>query len=147
MKNTIVLVADAAYARVFQSDAHFESLSLVESLEHPASRLLDSELTTDRPGRSHKGISGGHQVTYDAPSSHHELEEERFAVVLLEKLSQQVTAHPSTRVVLVAAPHFLGLLRKHMPDQVGARVVASLDKDLTHTPDHELGPALQAAIR
>ncbi len=44
----------------------------------------------------------------------------------------------------MAAPQTPGDLRNVLPDTVRKKVVAEIDKDLTHVPSHELGERLEA---
>ena len=53
-----------------------------------------------------------------------------FARELAARLRQARVANTFERLVLVAPPKFLGLLRAQLDDPTSARVVGSLDKDL-----------------
>ena len=50
------------------------------------------------------------------------------------------------RFILVAPPPALGSLRKSMPKRVAKKLHGELAKDLTHTPNNELGSHLKNLI-
>ncbi len=104
-------------------------LQELESLVHPQSRLKESELVSDHAGKlSDKGQPG----THAAPSatSAKEKEAELFARQLCQRLEQGRAQQQLERLVVIAAPDFLGLLRQQMGAALRALVVAELDKNL-----------------
>lgn len=132
-KQLYVLVADNAQATVFHATTPVKKLDEIMSREHPAGRLKDSELYSDRPGSDHGGV-GGHQ-SYDREKSE-DPEEERFARDLSEQLEKARHEGRFDNLVLIAPPNFLGALRHHLSKDCLAAVVKSIDKDLVRQ-DHK----------
>lgn len=143
--DTWILVADASRARLFASEGHGKPWHLLEDLVHPGSRLKGEEIMADRPGRVALGASGARSAM-EPHTNPRELEEEHFAHELGHKLRDGHGHNAYQELVLVAPPHFLGLLRKAIGDQVSKHVKASLDKDLCQVPDHEIQARVEAHL-
>jgi protein required for attachment to host cells len=79
----------------------------------------------------------------DARTDPTEVETEHFARMLCGRLADGVDHGEHGRVVLVAPPHFLGVVRHLLPPSVNKRVVASIDRDLTRVSVNDL-PTLVA---
>jgi len=134
---TLVLIGDAAGARLFA--AHRAApWQLLSSFDHPRGAAHARDILTDRPGRVHQSVGDGRRSGADPKTSAHEVEGQVFARELAAALDEAVTARRPHRVVLVAAPRFLGLLREALSKPVSALVGASLDHDLTAVPEQEL---------
>lgn len=125
-----VVVADASRARLFRAVTPRGPLVELEDATHPASRLQDHELLSDRAGRA-VDIQGHHRHGMEATTDPHEQEAQRFAHELAERLHVHHNAHDFEGLVLVAPPRFLGLLRGALDEQVAQQVRASIDLDLT----------------
>jgi protein required for attachment to host cells len=74
---------------------------------------------------------GQHEVVQADP---HARAEAAFSTVVADVLTRKTRASAFDRLVVVAAPHMLGSLRKDLGDEVGARVMAEVPKDLTQVP-------------
>jgi protein required for attachment to host cells len=138
MEITWILVCDASRARLFQRLSALADWKLIEELEHPQSRAKNHDLVTDRGGRH----QNNHGVTYSTAMEAHTqpkaAEAEHFARELAGRLERGLKEGFYSRLVLVAPPHFLGLLREALPHRVAGHVELSLAKDLTHIAPREL---------
>lgn len=139
-----VLVADSAVGRIFRAPTSSGNLEEFESLTHSASRLHGRELGSDRPGRTYDRVGGGRHAT-EPRTDPTEVESARFAEQLASRLNAARAGGEFQRLMLVAAPHFLGMLRKNLDPATRASVTLELDQDLTrfspdeirkHLPDH-----------
>jgi protein required for attachment to host cells len=135
--NQWIVVADASRARVF-SIGENEAWVLERELEHPKSRAKASDLTTDAPGRVQQSFSGGHRPAMSDRTDPKEVEAEVFARELADFLEQGCNHNRFDRLVIVAPPHFLGVLRKTINGQVEKRVHLSIDKDYTQLSARDL---------
>jgi len=126
---TWVVVADAARARVFNVEG--KAIAEIMDLSHPASLQHASEMASDAPGMtSVKGMPS--KFGMEEIVSPKEEEAIRFAKQVAEALRAGLADYE--RLYLIAAPHFLGLLRKDLDKAVQAKIVKEIDKDLTkHT--------------
>ena len=120
---TWILVANRAGARIF--DRKGRSLHLIREIDHPAGRKADQDIEAG-PQRTFDSHAQGH----DPRSSPHEHAAESFAKDLAAELLLGRTKHGVERIVLVAEPHFLGLVRGKLDDTTLALVAATLPKDL-----------------
>lgn len=147
MATTWILVAHDAGARIFENHGPGKGISLVEQVEHPEGRARDSELESDRPGRSFRKNSGDpRRAAMSRSEGPHERAVATFARDLADKLRQGRVSNAYERLVLVAPPKFLGSLRSALDDPTAACVVGSLDKDLARSDDAVLVAQLGEVI-
>lgn len=136
-RSTWILVANAAKARLFLSDGH--GLLEVSDAIHPASAAHGHDLLADAAGRRGQGHAGrGDRPSLGADEPPRKEEAERFARRLAALLKTGLDDHAYDALVLVAPPHFLGLLKKHIGHTVARRVDATLDWDLVHLEPEDL---------
>jgi protein required for attachment to host cells len=139
MAKTWILVAHDAGARVFENDGPGKGLQLIEEIDHPEGRERDQDINADRPGRSFRKNSADPRR---AAMSRSEGPRERvvadFARAMAEKLKQGRVENQYERLVLVAPPRFLGLLRSSLDGPTAQLLVGSLNKDLASTTQAEL---------
>ena len=137
-EKTWIVVANASRARIFEAEHHNAPLNEVEGFVHERSRVKGSDISVARPGRDRSGL-GSHSVSALAPATDpKEVEVERVARELGEVLREAHTRGAYTRLALAATPHFLGLLRDSLDEQVRKCLVACLDKDYTLMEPQEL---------
>lgn len=129
-----IVVAESARARIFETASRAKPPTEIMSLAHPASRLKEGELVEDRPGRAH-GSGNRHGVGNGDAHTH---EVEIFAREVAAKLEQGRQEGRYGKLVLVAAPAFLGVLRHALTDQVEKKVSASLDKHLVDASPEDI---------
>lgn len=140
--NVWVVVADSARARIFSVDQKTTDLTEMLDLSHSESMKHDSEMASDAPGMS--SVKGMHsKFGMQEIVSPKEEEAIRFAKQLADTLHQRVADYD--RMYLMAAPHFLGLLRKDLDKAVQAKMADEINKDLSlhsaadiraHLPEH-----------
>lgn len=129
MANTWVLVADSSRARVFRAEGADEHLIEVQDMAHPEGRLHETELTTDLPGRAFDSHGQGrHAMEEETPPKRQEAI--RFAKRVGDMLESARTAGDYDRLVVVAEPRFLGLLRDNLSDETIKLVGLEIDKNL-----------------
>ena len=130
-----VLVANRTGARIFERAGR--NLTLVRSIQHPAGRLRDQDIEQGESERTFDKHARGRAHT----ASPHEHAAERFAAALANDLRHGRLEHGVDRLVLVAEPHFLGLLRGKLDDTTAKLVVGAVPKDLAEVdvnalPEH-----------
>ena len=139
-RTTWILVCDASRARLFSSNEGKNGMewSLLEELDHPESRAKGEEINTDKPGRVQQIGPGGMRAGMEPSTPPKEVEADRFAHHLSERLDKARTQNSYDRLILVAAPSFLGLMRGILSGPVKKTISASVAKDYTHTDEREL---------
>ena len=124
-----VMVADSSRANLYSTNSPIGALQEVESFDHPASRQHVQDLTSDQPGRAFdSGGQGRHAMEPRTDPKQHEAI--TFAKELGKRLETAATQHRFDRLVLVAPPAFLGLLRKELGTATRKLIGAEIDKDL-----------------
>lgn len=137
--NVRVVVADERQANFFDTYQYGAPLALRASLENPAGGLRDTDLETDRPGRraggggssrEGAGIQTGsvHGVNGERSTGRHELSQ--FAKAVAQQIYNDRTRQEFDRLILVAGPKMLGLLRQQLPDCCRNAIVGEIPKDL-----------------
>lgn len=146
MSHAWILVANRSNARLFANKGSHKSLNLVEDFFHSAGRHRERDLNSDKSGRlagsggqSRHGVGDGHSAT--------EHEAENFAKELAQRLHQGRTENEFTRLVLVAEPGFLGLLKGALDDQTAKLLTDTVAKDLVHMSDSEIPDVVLEHVR
>ncbi len=141
MGRTWVVVGDGSRARLFRIGPRRE-WELIRELEHPAGRAKGRDIVTDRAGRVKQSFSPM-RPAMELTKPLHAIEAERFAHAIAKILENGVAENAYERLVLVAPPHFLGLLRATIAPTVSKRVDQTFDKDYTALTPGELAERVQ----
>lgn len=131
MSVTWVVAADSSRARIFSLESRIEPMSELVDMVHAEGRLQDQDALSDRQG----GIAGGHGEgggghSFESPTDGKHHEAEVFAKQIADKLEQGRLAHDYHKLILIAPPAFLGVLRQVLNQHIQDLVCASLDKNL-----------------
>lgn len=136
-RNILVLVANASEAYSYATTRLGKSLELIKSYQHPQSREKGIDLVSDRSG-GYQISSTSHYGSRAQPTPPKEIEAERFAHSLVEELSHMLNRQQYELLILIAPPHFLGLLKKYAHPRVLSTVIVNLEKDYTKLSRPEL---------
>lgn len=140
---TWVVVCHRAGARILEHKG--QSLRLLEEVAHQAGRLKDRQVSSDRPGRGRDSRGpGSHSL--GAESSAHDHDAVSFARHIAELLATGRITKRFQRLVLVAEPRFLGLVRGALDHVTAASVTATLGKDLAHVATADLSAHLKSVL-
>jgi protein required for attachment to host cells len=127
-----VLVCDAARARLFEIRDGAPAWQAVATFDHAESRQKSSDLAGDHLGqRSSEGSSVHHGALAPAASPQ-EIQKTHFGHSLATVLDQGMRARRFHRWVLVAPPHFLGMLKNELTPELQKHLLATVDKNLVH---------------
>ena len=124
-----VVVANSSAARILAAPTPEGALEELECYAHPASRMRDQDIASDRPGRAFDSV-GGRRHAMENEVGPKDQEAVRFAEQLAARLNDARAAGEFDQVILVAGPRFLGLLRERLGPQVENVVASTVDKDL-----------------
>lgn len=136
-----IVVANQAEAAFYDLDSRTGEPKFATRLTDPLAHLHDRDLKSDRPGRfsdhaplagGRRGATGQHGTGGERSPRKHEAA--LFAGRIAEQLEHARGNAEFDRLVVMAAPAFLGLLRKAMPDSVRSHVAAEVGKDLVSEP-------------
>lgn len=150
---TWVLVAESSRARLFEMATPMSPLEEIEAFTHPDGHLRGTERNSDAPGRfgtkksardRGAGITGGAHVFY---KEHAEQEyQEAFARFLAEQIEHARAEGRFDRLVLIAAPAFLGLLRDHLSEPTRRCIRQELGKNFTRNSPEEIRQKIDCAL-
>lgn len=143
-----ILVADQSEARFYDLRVREPSpplpthrLLLVGRLTDPKAHLHDRDFSSDRPGRvfdraplvgARRGATARHGTGGERRPRKHEAA--LFARQIAAELERARRNEEFDRLVIMAAPGFLGLLRKALSPSTRATLAAEIRKDLVHEP-------------
>ena len=145
MSKTMVVVADSASARIFTAESLQSPLNEIEVMAHPEARLHDRDITSDLPGKgSGADSSGGHAYGSKVDPKQHELNV--FSKEVATYLDDARKANKLSRLLIVAAPAFLGELRSHLSTETNDKVVFELNKNLTKSSAEEISKYLPRTL-
>jgi protein required for attachment to host cells len=125
---TWVLAADNSRARFFTAEKARSPLTEIQDLVDPQARLHEGDLVTDRDGSDRRTATPGHGVSSDSSAKNDAAE--RFAQQVCASLENARIEGAFNKLYIVAAPAFLGLLRKHQSAPLRALIAAEVDKNL-----------------
>lgn len=134
-----ILVSDSSRAKLFSTELREHNWALVQQFEHPEGRETSKELDPTAPGRMLKSKGpGGRHTSLERHTSPKEAEDKRFASRLAEYLDKAIAKNQYDYLVLVAPPHFLGLLNHSLGEQAKKHLRTTVDKDLSMLEAAEL---------
>jgi len=120
-----ILVTDVSRARLFaQEGRHVDE---VGDFIHAEGSLPVRALVSDQQGRRGTGLFDRPGLSQSTDPK--EVEAWKFAQKLAGMLKHGLDVNEYDSLILVAPPHFLGILRKTLDHQVAKRLTTSLDKN------------------
>jgi protein required for attachment to host cells len=141
MTTTRVLVAHDAGARIFENKGPGKGLIQLASFEFEDGRRHNGELNSDKSGRSgDRGGLGGHSFEPQQDARTHAIE--HFARELAHDLGHAFRKGAFDKLVLVAPPRFLGILRSCLDPQLERVIRGTVSKDLPRADPRELAKHL-----
>lgn len=126
-----IIVADSARARIFTADSAKSPLNEIETMAHPEGRMHEQNMVSDLPGKaSGEGGAGDHAYQEKVEPKKEEMIE--FAKRVADYCDDARKANNLNKLIIVAAPAFLGELRNQLSKETSEKVVFELDKNLAH---------------
>lgn len=125
-----VVVANEATAVIYQCPRREDQWDRVMVLQNDAARGREAELSTDREGRSFDSHGRGRHAMTREKSGPKRHAAESFARTVAQRLEKVLHGHQYAAYALIAAPRFLGLLRKELGASSLPEPVLSIDKDV-----------------
>jgi protein required for attachment to host cells len=121
--------------------------SLEQEFSHPESRAKNSELATDKQGRSQQSAGAGHRPAMQERTDPKDVEAERFCRELTQVLERGQDARSFDSLVIAAPPEFLGMLRKSLSQPVARCLLETVEKDYTLMQQKDLPGLLPVGQR
>jgi protein required for attachment to host cells len=130
MTSIWILSANSARATIFTAESAQAPLVELEVFDNPDARVKQADLASDRAGRSFDSHGEGRHAM-EASVDPKQQVQIGFAKLIADRLEQARIEHAFERLVLVAAPAFLGLLRPNFGAALQSLVSLEVDKDYT----------------
>lgn len=142
---TWVAVADSGRAHILENDGPGRGLSPVADAAWEASVPAGRDIMADRPGRSFDSKGAGRHAMEPA-SDPRNLEKEAFLSGVADHLGEAARKGRYDRLILVAAPTALGILRQNLPGEARAVLHGEVDKDLTKKSAADVATRLEGLM-
>ncbi|MBK5928131.1 host attachment family protein [Rhodobaculum claviforme] len=136
-KGTWVLLADGEKALICENTGTPRAPRLRLHAKMAQEVIANRDQVTDRPGRMPD--PGHNQRSAMEATDHARISKEQFAADVAERLNRLAGKVDIDRLVVVAAPQILSVLRDRIDPDLRARVMAELPKTLTQHPLSQLG--------
>lgn len=133
----LIVVADASRARFLVAETRKGRLIEASDFVHNASRQHEQELTSDGKGTGQDATGYG-QHTMGHENETHKHHKESFARDLCTEIEKVMKAGKTGKIYLLAAPAFLGMLRKLMNKQTLKLITGEIQKDLVNHSIQEI---------
>lgn len=137
-----IVVADESRARVFEADEMLATF-------HPL-RVVANDHARHRHGHEDDHGRGGHhgagESASEARADQRRREEDAFARVVADELTDGCRNHRFERLIVCAPPAFLGELRHRLDAGSKKRLVASVAHDWTRVSTEDLPDRVRKAL-
>ncbi|WP_142803467.1 MULTISPECIES: host attachment protein [Tepidiphilus] len=145
MKKTWVLVANASVAKFYEFLGFKSGVQLIETHEHPESRLPTRELITDNlpfPGTG----SDKPPHTGEPPLPPKKVEAARFAIDIARRLREARLEHQLEQIILMGPANFLAMVKEHLDEPTRKILVRDVEKDYTKADDKTIAEKAAEAL-
>lgn len=122
----LIMAVDGARMSLFRNKGSVQEPHLELLIEEDQKTPSTAELGDDQPGRNFQS-SGDRRGAYGTTDLHQQAEDE-FALEMAELFIFHMK-DDDRQAILIAPPKVLGLMRKHLPDDIRQRLIAEIDKD------------------
>ncbi|NNE88190.1 MAG: host attachment protein [Silicimonas sp.] len=126
---TWILLASTRHASVAVNHGPGKGLALLSGKEWTSQ---EADLPRDRAGMGHS--IGGHGVSAVGQADPQKKIDADFAQAVARGVAKALKAKEFDRLIIVAGPHMLGLLRAELDHESRAVLLGEIDKDLTGQP-------------
>lgn len=129
MKVMWILVANQAEAQIYSSDRPPGNLQLVGGLANKEGAAHSRDLISDAPGRGFDSIGSGRHAM-EPNTGVKEEQRRRFVKEMVERLQTAYLKGVFDKLVLLAAPAVLGVIRKTLTADLEKIVIKEIPKDV-----------------
>ena len=137
------VIADGSRARIVVPTEKPGAYATLRELVSADAHLSSHELGSDSPGRAQESAGIGRHAIEPRVDMHDQAKE-RFAQEVAAALNTAAAQDEFDSLVLVAPPRIAAPLRHALTAGVRGKIAGELAKDLTKTPNDELGSHLAA---
>ena len=141
MTTTWILSANRSSASLFESNWPGNLMRRIQDVNHPQGRMQNREINTDKPGRIFDSFGQARHSTSQKqePTEHIA---QQFALNLAELLHKGRLTHAYDRLILIAEPKFLGVLRAALDKNTTSLIIQTVNKELVDVKEADLAKHL-----
>jgi protein required for attachment to host cells len=140
MTTTWILSANRSGASLFESNWPGQLMRRIQDIPHPQGRMQN--IDTDKPGRIFDSLGQGRHSTSPKQEPTEHLAQQ-FTQVLAKLLNKGRLAHAYDKLILVAEPKFLGILRAALDKNTESLVIQTVNKDLVDVKEEDFAGYLK----
>jgi len=130
---TLVLVADGKKMLFLRNHGDENQIDLRTEAHDEREDRKDSDIKSDAPGAIGQSAGYSGRVAYEE-TDFHQLEEDRWAKEAADRLRERALRNDFDKLVIVAPPKALGVLRKDLHKEVERRILFTCNKEMTDRP-------------
>lgn len=134
---TCVVACSSARARFWQSSSRFGDWKALAEMQDEAASHPESQFASDRPGRSFDIVGKGRHAM-SQPESGQDHQTLVFARQVADYLNDAIAESKVTKLVIIAAPRFLGYLRSELSDTALEAIALAEPRNLDDLEEHEI---------
>jgi protein required for attachment to host cells len=144
MTKYYVVVASKDQARLYTMDGIFSELTEIDILENPEARKHERDLISAKHGRAFDSTGQGRHA-FETEVSARDQVVLRFTKAIANQLADDLVARKYEKLIVVAAPKLLGLLRKQLSPEVRKVIAKEITKNLSRSDLADLMDHIKAA--
>lgn len=143
---TLYVVANRSDA-VFYAESPKKAFHFLARLENPRARLAERKLVSDRPGRTFSSpATGKARSSLEPKSTQQEELSRKFARKIVDRLEKIRDDHQYERMILVAGPSFLGVLRDTLGPALRKLITQELPREYVRGSDRAISRRIRSAL-
>lgn len=149
MRNNWIVVASSLGAKIFETVKGEQEIHLLEHIDHPEGRLKVSDIESDRPGGTVKGLSGKPKNGPRIMRQAHDLKksgDELFIKNVLDHLEHRRKEQQFEKMLLITEKKLGPFFAKHMPDELEKVTISRVNKNYYQMPTAEIYNRLKEDI-
>lgn len=132
-----VVTVNTNNCRIYHYQKHQNKLTLIKELSQPENRLMNRDIVSDRSGHYNKSMKSS-RGTYEPPSDPKQNAIGHFSRDIAKLLNTAKQDKLYEQLILITAPHMLGLLNEQLDKNVQAHISQTIQKDLQSFTEQEL---------
>ena len=133
----LVLVADGRKMLFLRNQGDENQIDLRTEAHGYREDRKDSDIKTDAPGAIGQSAGYSGRVAYEE-TDFHQQDEDLWVKDAAEELKKRALRNDFEKLVIVAPPKALGVLRKALHKEVERRILLTINKEMTDRPIPEI---------
>lgn len=131
-----IISLNSSLGHIYSYNPKEHKLTLLECLDNPNAQLKGIDLVSDRPG--HYQTMHSAKGAYQAPTSPHDVELDRFTKSLADLLKKRLYNNDYKQLILCAPPHIGGVLLSNLDKQVEQSLLVNIKKNFVESDPNVL---------